>query len=192
MRRLLLIAFASLLIVALITPVAQATTRVRHFQDLSGSDGQSQVFISVAYKDRNGNKKFTPRNIKYYFVVPVTCAQGGNPTLDGLSGTGPPVKLRKGKFGHAYSHSGPSVLQHNPGTSTGYVTGKLINKKKRVRKPFKKTKRVDGSVNVQDYESPPTFINCASLGAISYSATPCRTTGSKKASRLPVCSVSSP
>ena len=175
MRRLLIAIFASLLSMALIAPGAQAASRIRYFQDLSGSDGQSQIDFSVGYMDRHGNKRFTPRTISYSFVVPVSCVVGGNPSIDGLSGTGPPVKLRKGKFAHAYSHWGPSPIPSHPGTSTGYVKGKLI----------KKTKRVDGSINVQDYESPPTFMNCASVGAISFSATPCRTPSGN--SSLPVC-----
>ena len=175
MKRLLIAIFASLLGLVLIAPGAQAASRVRYFQDLSGSDGQSQIGLSVGYLDKHGNKRFTPRTISYSFVVPVSCVVGGNQSIDGLSGTGPPVKLRKGKFTHAYSHSGPSVIQSNPGTSTGYVKGKLI----------KKTKRVDGSINIQDYESPPTFMNCASVGAISFSATPCRTPSVN--SSLPAC-----
>ncbi|MGA8927101.1 MAG: hypothetical protein WB462_12835 [Solirubrobacterales bacterium] len=173
MRRLLIAVLGSLLAAALIAPAAQAASRIRYFQDFS--DPSKQVYLTVDYADKRGNKKFTPRHVAYYFVVQVSCTLGGNSSVDGWSGTGPRPKVTKGKFDHPLL-PGQSPTPGHPGSSTGYVKGKLI----------KKTKRIDGSVNVQDYESPPTFMNCATAGAIPYAATRCRLPSDTNSS-LPAC-----
>ena len=160
MRRILIAGFAALLAVALIAPAAQAKTQIRFFQDLSASS-HSQVFITVHFKDRHGNKKFTPRRVGYYhFGAPTSCsvAPVPSPGLDFSQETS--IKLTKGKFYYDLANSAAPYQ-----SITGYLRGKVVKTPKRFR--------VEGSLDVQDFDSTSSM-NCATLGAITYAATPCR------------------
>ena len=182
MRRLLIAVFASLLGVALIASAAQAKTQERYFQDLDPSDHShvfhSQVFITVDFKDRHGNKRFTPRSIAYYhFATQAICTLPTPAALPGLDFHGPgepalTVTKGKGKFYYDLANSAGSGQ-----SITGYLRGKVIKTSKRFR--------VDGSLDVQDFDVPPTVLNCATPGVITYAATPCRNPNAD--SSLPPC-----
>jgi hypothetical protein len=165
MRGPLSIALTSLIAVSLTVPTAQAATRYRYFQDHALDAGHASIWMIVAYKDRHGDGKFTPRWVLYNFRVPTSCQVGGNPLIGGSSpGFVEDTKLRKGKL--TYKYWVPVRSPTNDAHSAGKVTARVI----------KRTKRVDGKVRVTEYTQPPGYVDCTSGGAIPYFATPCRET----------------
>lgn len=162
-RPLLATALASLLAAALLVPTAQAyktyTSISRPFQEDALNLGRASVLLNVVYGNRHRNGKFTPRQVYIQFQVPVSCQVGGNTVVTAANGNSP-FKLRKGKveFAGSYSTQAPDSFSYS-------VTGKKTRKGKK--------KRVDGTVTVFNYSSPPTFINCTS-GPLPFFATPCQ------------------
>jgi hypothetical protein len=134
--------------------------------------GTFSVLVNVVYRNRHRNGKFTPRLVYIQFQVPVSCQVGGN-TVVTASGNSP-FKLRKGKVEFAYSYSSQA-----PDSFSYSVTGKKTKKEKK--------KRVDGTVTVFDYSSPPTFINCTSGGPLPFFATPCQWDVPPNKPSLPFC-----
>ena len=170
-RPLLATALASLLAAVLLVPTAQAytySTVNRFFQEDALNLGRPSVLVNVVYNNTHRNGKFTPRLVYIQFQVPVSCQVGGNSVVVAASG---PFKLRKGKvdFANSYFSQGFSYS----------VTGQ--------KKKKKKNKRVDGTVTVLDYSSPPTFINCTSGGPLPFFATPCQWDIPPNKPSLPFC-----
>lgn len=71
------------------------------------------------------------------------------------------IKLSKGSFTYWYSYQLPTTPPG--GTASAAATGKVI-----------KTKRVEGTVSIFNYNSPPSWHNCTSGAPLPYSATQCR------------------
>jgi hypothetical protein len=198
MRRLLITGLASLLALAVIAPAAaQGTTKVRAFQDLSLSGPfPGQFFVNVQYKDRNGNRKFTPRYaVGYRLQVQLSCDPGGETGLN-LAGNAYAKyayfkeKLRKGRFAHRF---GSEVSESS--SLKGDLSGLVGKRLKRDTLP-KRTARVNGAFDVEDWDPNPGVLeNCISHG--SYSASPCKRKRSKRDPwprwyrewKVPVCSV---
>ena len=165
-RHLLSIALASLVGAALAVPAAQAASRSYDFQ--GGSWGQVRIQLSVTYKNKQRNGAFTPRSVIYDSSVPVSCNPPVSGTFEAPSGSyilGTPdytlIKLSKGSFTYWYSYQLPTTPPG--GTASAAATGKVI-----------KTKRVEGTVSIFNYNSPPSWNNCTSGAPLPYSATQCR------------------
>jgi len=168
MRRALITGLASLLALALLAPAAQAATKTRHFQDRAINGDPGEIRLDVIYKDKNGNKKFTARSVTLWDIeiLPVSCNPGGDVVMTSF-GPVDPIKLSKGKFNHDFQPEGME----------GGLSGKVI----------KQDKRLEGKLNVIDFDSTPGVTNCTTDGPRTYSATPCRTTNQNL--DVPVCRV---
>ena len=175
MRRSLTIAFASLLVLALIAPAAGAATQIRHFQD-RGVNGDNdphggEIGLDVIYKNKTAKGKFTPRSVKLYEieVLPITCETGGSPGSTFVAfGPGAPIKLAKAKFNYEFA------ADFDAG---GGISGKAIKTKERIQ----------GKINVFDANPGGGVTGCTTDGPRTYDATPCRTANEDL--KLPVCRV---
>ena len=175
MRRALTAALASLIAAGVMLPsAAQATTKVRAFEDLSLSGPYpGQIFINIRYEDRNGNRKFTPRYaVGYRLQGQRSCALGGQSGFD-IAGNAYSkyiyfkAKLRKGRFVHPFGSEFPEAA-----SISGSLTGLVADRLKRDTLP-RPTARVTGAYDIQDWDPTPGVLeNCVSSG--SYSASPCK------------------
>lgn len=161
---------ALLVAAALAVPAAHAykiySSSHRYFQQHAADAGGVSIYLNVDYAKRTPNGKSTPRKVFVQFKAPVSCQVGGPTAASVQSG---PFKLRdrKVEFSGSFTNQAPPASNPNPGSSgTFYATGRLIKKKN------KRNWRIDGTVTVLTYSSPPTFLNCAS-GDIPFSATQC-------------------
>ena len=155
---------------AVAVPTAQASKIYseshRYFQQHAADLGGVSINVTVVYANRHRGGKFTPRVVYLAFKAPVSCQVGGTTAASIQSG---PFKVRdrRVEFSGSFTNQAPPTSNPNPGSSGSYfATGRLIKKKN------KKKWRVDGTVTVLTYSSPPTFLDCAS-GEIPYSATQC-------------------
>jgi hypothetical protein len=169
MRRTAFIALALFLIAALAVP-AQAyktySSSHRYFQQQAAGFGGASVLFNVNYAKRSPHGKSTPRKVFVQVKAPVSCQVVGSTSAAGASGA---FKLRgqRVEFSGSFSSKPPPTSNPNPGSSGAYyVTGRLIKKEN------KKKWRMDGTVTVLTYSSPPDFTNCSSA-EIPYSANRC-------------------
>ena len=186
--RIVLAFAASLLVLALIGPTAQAKKRYGYFQDLEASPS-SRIFLTVLYKD-GGTGRFTPRAaVSYRFDTKVSCATGGPGKLR-FSGNEFNKfgyfrePLRNGLFSHKFENQ-----SEDPQTAPlkGYVKGNVLTREKR------KQPQVNGSIHVTDWDPGPGVADCMTTQW--YSAAPCKRWLSPKAPKyaswkkrkLPVC-----
>ena len=182
MRRLLSIALALLIGVALAVPVAQATradpqhTRYRFFQDLSvTSPLPGRILFGVLFK-QNRHGEFTPREVDGYALqVGVSCNPGSDSFLDIGGNAFSKYRyfseaLTNGRFSHTFGSELPDpgsfrhrrFERHGPEAAEARGTGRALA-------------RADGTFNVEDWDPfGPTGAqeNCTSSG--SYSASTCK------------------
>ena len=183
MRRLLSIALALLIGVALAVPVAQATradpqhTRYRFFQDLSvTSPLPGRILFGVLFK-QNRHGEFTPREVDGYALqVGVSCNPGSDSFLDIGGNAFSKYRyfseaLTNGRFSHTFG----SELPDTPVPSViGGLSGTVLKRLKRGGRVVR-VARADGTFNVEDWDPfGPTGAqeNCTSSG--SYSASTCK------------------
>ena len=174
-RTRLLTVCASLVAVAAMAPAAaQATTKVRAFQDLTLT-GQypGEIFVNVQFKDRRGNHRFTPRYaIGYRLQVKMSCGTGGENPLNIAGNANAKYayfkeKLTGGRFDHAFGSELPEST-----SLKGNLSGRVLDSLRRDGLP-KSTARLDGAFAVDDFDPQPGVReNCVTSG--SYSATPCK------------------
>jgi hypothetical protein len=172
-QRFLAGAIAGLVALALTAPAAHGATKTLHFQDRS-IDGpevnglSGEIRLDVRYKDRNGNRRFTPRAVTLYWIetLPVSCQQGGQQFMTAF-GPNDPIKLSRRRFVHDFAEEG----------FQGGLSGKVTKLKWRIA----------GRINVLDVDFEPTASGCTTNGPRAYSATRCRTPNQDQ--RLPVCRV---
>jgi hypothetical protein len=187
------VAVALLAGVAVAVPTAQGARTYsgsfseshRYFQQHAADLGGVSINVTVVYTNRHRGGKFTPSVVYLKFKAPVSCQVGGTTTASIQSG---PFKLRNRKveFSGSFTNQAPASEIADPGSSGFYfATGRLIKKKN------KRKWRVDGTVTVSTYSSPPTFLNCTSGGTLPYAATRCWSSASAKASP-PFCTESYP
>jgi hypothetical protein len=201
MRRVRVTVFASLLALAVLAPAAaQGTTKYRYWQDLSVSGPfAGQISLAVAYEDRHGNGKFTPRfAAAYQLRAQVSCNPGGE--TDFGTGGNAYAKysyfkegLTNGRFDHRFEDQFPSP-QVAP--LKGDLNGTVLKRVKRGNR-VTRTARVNGAFDVEDWDPyglAGVRENCISFG--SYSATPCKRRRSKRDRprwyrewKVPICSV---
>ncbi len=96
----------------------------------------------------------------------MSCNPGGDQSLTAFGPTDP-VRVSKGKFNHDFADEG----------FEGGLSGKLI----------KRSKRLDGKLDVIDVDPGASVMNCTTNGPRSFSATPCRTANQDL--KIPVCRV---
>ena len=177
MKRMLVIALAALLVIALLAPAAQAKKRYGYFQDLKIDPGPGQIFLTVLYKDNHGNGKFTPRVAdSYRFETGVSCATGDPGELQ-FSGNEFNKygyfrePLRNGLFSHKFENQ---FEQPQTAPLKGYVKGNVLTRKKR------KTPQINGYFYIADWDPAPGIADCM-MPSQFYSATPCKRWISPKA-----------
>ena len=138
----------------------------RYFQQHAAGLGGVSINVTVVYAKKHRDSKNTPRAVYVKFQAPVSC-QGGEQTAAAVASGPFKLKHRKVEFSGSFTNQAPASEIRNPGSSgLYYATGRLIKKKN------KRKRRVDGTVTVLTYSSPPTFLNCTS-GEIPYSASQC-------------------
>jgi hypothetical protein len=159
-----------------------------------------QISLAIAYEDRHGNGKFTPRYAAAYQLrVQVSCNPGGE-TDFGIGGNAyakyayfAPA-ITNGRFDHRFEDQ-----FENPQRAPwkGDLNGTVLKRLKRGNR-VTRTARVNGTFEVEDWDPiyPPgtAFQNCTSFG--SYSATPCKRWRSKRDRprwytewKVPICSM---
>jgi hypothetical protein len=202
MRRPLIAAFASLLALAMIAPAAaQGMTKYRYWQDLSVSGPfRGQISLAIAYKDRHGNRKFTPRYAAAYQLrTQVSCSPGGE-TNFGFGGSAAnkygyfKKALTNGRFSHRFENQFENPPQ---APWKGDLNGRVLKRLKRADRVIR-TARVNGAFDVEDWDPyglAGVSENCTSFGS-HYAATPCKRWRSKRNRprwyrewKAPVCSV---
>ncbi|HSD23256.1 MAG TPA: hypothetical protein VLB79_02915, partial [Solirubrobacterales bacterium] len=201
-RRLLIAAFASLLAVPVIAPAAaQGTTKYRYWQDLSASGPfPGRISLAIAYEDRHGNGKFTPRYAAaYQLLTKVSCNPGGE-TDFGFGGNAASKyayfapAITNGRFDHRFENQ-----FENPQLAPwkGDLNGTVLKRLKRGNRVIR-TARVNGTFEVEDWDPyglAGVRENCTSFGSY-YSATPCKRWRSKRDRprwyrkwKVPICSM---
>ncbi|MGA8217174.1 MAG: hypothetical protein WB771_01290 [Solirubrobacterales bacterium] len=197
MKRALIIVFASLLAVVAIGPAAaQGRTKYHYWQDLSVSGPfPGQIFLTVAYRDRHGNGKFTPRYAAAYRLrTGVSCTTGdpGDLLISGNEFNKYGyfrAKLSHGRFTHRFENQ---AEQPQASVLKGVLNGKVLKQHRRGNR-VTRTARVSGAFNVEDWDPAPGTTNCTTSG--SYSATSCKRWMSSRApkyshwkrQKAPVC-----
>ncbi len=194
MRRVLIAGFASLLALALIAPAAQGATQLRQVQvDLPASPQTTPptpggtLTLDFVFKNTRGNKKkFTPRQLTRIDIskVPLSCYNAPvNPTGTSqllltttlqtkikLKKKAPvnPAKSKPGRYNFNFSYSFPAFTGNFP-TFTGTLTG-TIDKPNGAAKP--RFPRSQGTLIIEDIDSPPGQWNCSTDGRRSWGGLP--------------------
>ena len=179
MRRPLSIAFASLIVAALVAPSAQAATRRYDFQ--ANTRAQAGEFsVAVFYKNKQRHGRYTPRQAIYKAkAVPLGCDTPGSVLLRQrvLHPWHTRLQLHQDEEGKLQLLVLVCESEAPPQVASGHIsataTGEVITKRPGLNKQL----RVDASVSILDYDNPaqphPLF-NCTSDAPVPYSATPCR------------------
>ena len=164
MKRLLLTLTAGVMALALAAPAAGAATQTRHYEDRSVTGG-GNLRIDVVFKDKNGNRRFTPRRLTLFYVeiLPISCNPGGEQFAAIVEPTS--IKLTKGRF----------VLPLQDANFDGKASGKMI----------KRGSKANGALNIRDFDPSPTVQNCTTNGPRSWVAGRCRTPNQDL--QVPIC-----
>lgn len=187
MRRVLTAAFASLLAVALVAPMAEGATQFRQVETdmtmLATSPGgiiqvpAGRLTLDFVFKNTRGNKKkFTPRQLTRiaFESVPLSCFNAPvNPTgtsqllLTTTLGTSvklekiPNPKAKPGKYAFRFAHS----FRAFTGTFSGTI-------KKVTNGPKPRTPRAQGSFTIDDLDAGPSQWNCSTQGLRNWAGVP--------------------
>ena len=175
MKRLLITAFASLFVVALIAPAAQGATQVRQAQvellvPVPGTPittrSAGTLTLDFVFKNTRGNKKkFTPRLLTRIDLskVELTCTDHMTftnklfltQTFDTAIKVSPVPHPhpKPGRYAFRFAYSFP--------TFTGTLTGTIykVNGAPKPRLP-----RAHGILSIQDFDADPGHPNCATIG----------------------------
>lgn len=164
-KRLAAAALGGALAVLLAAATAHGATQTRYYQDRGFSGSGGELRLDVVFKDKNGNRKFTPRRLTLWYteIVPVTCMPGGDQFLAQVLPTS--IKFYKGKF----------VFPMQDDDFDGQSSGKV----------YRKGKRMNGSFIVRDFDPGPGVMNCTTNGPRAWDAERCRKPN--QSSKLPVC-----
>ena len=192
MRRALITVFASLLAVPLIAPAAQGATQVRHVRVEMPASPQTTpptpaglLTLDFVFKNTRGNKKkFTPRQLTRidFSKVPLLCFNAPvNPTGSSqllltttlatkikLKKAPPPhsTKPKPGRYAFNFAYSFPAFTGNFP-AFTGTLSG-TIDKPNGAAKP--RSPRSQGTLIIDDIDSPPGQWNCSTAGRRSWEA----------------------
>jgi hypothetical protein len=153
MKRILTACFASLLVVGLVAPAAQAASKTRHFQDRDLAGG-GELGFDILFKDRDGNKRFTPRQVTSFEfeVVRLSCNEG-HTFISGTEDT--PIKIERRKWAYTF----PLFTD-----GTGHFAGWEI---------WRRGTRARGILKFRNVDTPGRT-DCTTDGPRSWSAKPCR------------------
>lgn len=173
MRRLSIFVFALVLALAAIAPAGAAgATKYRYWQDLDVSGPFSgRISLAIAYEDRNGNGRFTPRYAAAYRLRVQTSCDAGPREVKGnaFSKYGYfKAPLTNGLFTHRFENQFEQPQQAPlRGELKGRVEKKLTKGGRVVR-----AARVSGAFDLQDWTLEPGVDPCVS--SASYAATQCK------------------
>jgi hypothetical protein len=164
-RRVTAICLAALLALAVAAPVSQAATKTRYYEDRSIDGGGGDIRLDVVFKNKKRKGKYTPRILKllYVEILPITCNPGGDQFAALVQPTS--IKFQKGKF----------VFPIQDDNFDGEARGKAV----------KKGKKIDGSLEIFDFDPSPQVQNCTTNGPRVFHAGECRKPNQDK--KLPIC-----
>jgi hypothetical protein len=178
MRRVLIIAIASLLTTALIAPTAEAASQIRHFQanlQPVGAPPQQdggQIGLDIVFKNKRSTpRKFTPRQLVVIDIanMPVTCmnSPGQGNTATTLTTT---IQTQVKLTNPPPPNGKPKANRYSYRFATGFTdfTGSLSGK------VFKRQGRgkviANGALIVDDLDFQGGPTNCSTEGPRGWSA----------------------
>jgi hypothetical protein len=164
-KRLTVVAIAAWLLVLAGAAPAQAATKTRYYEDRTIDGGGGDIRLNVTYKNKKRGGRYTPRilTLLYVEILPVTCNPGGDRFVAMIQPTA--IKFKKGKF----------VFPIQDDDFDGEARGKSI----------KKGKKIDGTLEIFDFDPSPEVQNCTTNGPRIFHAGQCRQPNQDK--KLPIC-----